>query len=275
MDENSNNTPLDSMTVQENNQGNIAGEEAIVEVEKKKTKGNEGLIVIIFILFFAVIAMGTYIFIKEGYFTEKNPTNTIEEEEEKKEEETVKEPELVKFQGEYISAEAPEGWSIKEFKNGEESDTVTEGVQYSGLTKLEIRNEDKDIFRLEILDGVGSVGCPQIVLFKDSPENFEENQNEQNELIGIEANVLNYTDTQYSEISLFSTKIRRVGTKFFYDTNSNTETFEAQCESNWIELNGLENVSPVSYFYVWISQEASEEELTALDSILGSLDFAK
>ena len=272
MDENSNNTPLDGTIVKENNQVNIAGEEAIAEVEKK-TKGNEGLIVIIFILFFAVIAMGTYIFIKEGYFTEKNPTNTIEEE--KKEEETVKEPELVKFQGEYLTTEIPQGWSIKEFKNGEESDMVTEGVQYSGLTKFEISHESKDLFRLEILDGVGSVGCPQIVLFKDSPENFEENQNEQNELIGIKANVLNYTDTQYSEISLFSTKIRRVGTKFFYDTNSNTETFEAQCESNWLVLKGLEDVSPVSLFNVWISQEASEEELTALDSILGSLDFAK
>lgn len=275
MDENSNNTPLDGTIVKENNQVNIAREEAIAEVEKKKTKGNEGLIVIIFILLFAVIAMGTYIFIKEGYFSEKTSTNTVKEEEEKKKEETVKEPELVKFRGEYISAEAPEGWSIKEFKNGEESDTVTEGIQYSGLTKLEIRNEDKDIFKLEILDGVGSVGCPQIVLFKDSPENFEENQNEQNELIGIEANVLNYTDTQYSEISLFSTKIRRVGTKFFYDTNSNTETFEAQCESNWLVLKGLEDVSPVSLFNVWISQEASEEELTVLDSILESLDSVK
>jgi len=272
MDENSNNTPLDGTIVKENNQVNIAGEEAIAEVEKK-TKGNEGLIVIIFILFFAVIAMGTYIFIKEGYFTEKNPTNTIEEE--KKEEETVKEPELVKFQGEYLTTEIPQGWSIKEFKNGEESDMVTEGVQYSGLTKFEISHESKDLFRLEILDGVGSVGCPQIVLFKDSPENFEENQNEQNELIGIKANVLNYTDTQYSEISLFSTKIRRVGTKFFYDTNSNTETFEAQCESNWLVLKGLEDVSPVSLFNVWISQEASEEELTVLDSILESLDSIK
>ena len=80
MDENSNNTHLDGTIVKENNQVNIAGEEAIAEVEKKETKGNKGLMVIIFILLFAVIAMGTYIFIKEGYFTEKNPTNTIEEE---------------------------------------------------------------------------------------------------------------------------------------------------------------------------------------------------
>lgn len=273
MDENSNNTPLDGTIVKENNQVNIAGEEAIAEVEKKKkTKGNEGLIVIIFILFFAVIAMGTYIFIKEGYFTEKNPTNTIEE---KKEEETVKEPELVKFQGEYLTTEIPQGWSIKEFKNGEESDMVTEGVQYSGLTKFEISHESKDIFRLEILDGVGSVGCSQIVLFKDSPESFEEKQNESNEIVGIEAQVLDYTNTPYSEITLFGTKIRRVGTKFFYDTNSNTETFEAQCESNWLVLKGLEDVSPVSLFNVWISQEASEEELTVLDSILESLDSVK
>ena len=272
MDENSNNTPLDGTIVKENNQVNIAGEEAIAEVEKK-TKGNEGLIVIIFILFFAVIAMGTYIFIKEGYFTEKNPTNTIEEE--KKEEETVKEPELVKFQGEYLTTEIPQGWSIKEFKNGEESNMVTEGVQYSGLTKFEISHESKDIFKLEILDGVGSVGCSQIVLFKDSPEDFEEKQNQQNEEIGIQANVLDYTDTKYSEISLFGTELRRVGTKFFYDTNSNTETFEAQCESNWLVLKGLEDVSPVSLFNVWISQEASEEELTVLDSILESLDSVK
>lgn len=273
MDENSNNTPLDGTIVKENNQVNIAGEEAIAEVEKKKTKGNEGLIVIIFILFFAVIAMGTYIFIKEGYFTEKNPTNTIEEE--KKEEETVKEPELVKFQGEYLTTEIPQGWSIKEFKNGEESDMVTEGVQYSGLTKFEISHESKNIFRLEILDGVGSVGCSQIVLFKDSPEDFEEKQNQQNEEIGIQANVLDYTDTKYSEISLFGTELRRVETKVFYDTDSSTNTFEAQCESNWLVLKGLEEVSPVPLFNVWISQDASEEELTALDSILGSLDFAK
>lgn len=272
MDENSNNTPLDGTIVKKNNQVNIAGEEAIAEVEKK-TKGNEGLIVIIFILFFAVIAMGTYIFIKEGYFTEKNPTNTIEEE--KKEEETVKEPELVKFQGEYLTTEIPQGWSIKEFKNGEESDMVTEGVQYSGLTKFEISHESKDIFKLEILDGVGSVGCSQIVLFKDSPEDFEEKQNQQNEEIGIQANVLDYTDTKYSEISLFGTELRRVETKVFYDTNSNTETFEAQCESNWLVLKGLEDVSPVSLFNVWISQEASEEELTVLDSILESLDSVK
>lgn len=274
MDENSNNTHLDGTIVKENNQVNIAGEEAIAEVEKK-TKGNEGLIVIIFILFFAVIAMGTYIFIKEGFFTEKNPTNTIEEEEEKKEEETVKETELVKFQGEYLTTEIPQGWSIKEFKNGEESDMVTEGVQYSGLTKFEISHESKDIFRLEILDGVGSVGCSQIVLFKDSPEDFEEKQNQQNEEIGIQANVLDYTDTKYSEISLFGTKVRRVRTKVFYDTDSSTNTFEAQCESNWLVLKGLERVSPVPLFNVWISQDASEEELTVLDSILRSLDFAK
>ncbi len=69
--------------------------------------------------------MGTYIFIKEGYFTEKNPTNTIEEE--KKEEETVKEPELVKFQGEYLTTEIPQGWSIKEFKNGKKATWLPKG----------------------------------------------------------------------------------------------------------------------------------------------------
>ncbi len=74
---------------------------------------------------------------------------------------------------------------------------VTEGVQYSGLTKFEISHESKDLFRLEILDGVGSVGCSQIVLFKDSPEDFEEKQNQQNEEIGIQANVLDYTDTKF------------------------------------------------------------------------------
>lgn len=268
MDENSNNTPLDGTIVKENNQVNIAGEEAIAEVEKK-TKGNEGLIVIIFILFFAVIAMGTYIFIKEGYFTEKNPTNTIEEE--KKEEETVKEPELVKFQGEYLTTEIPQGWSIKEFKNGEESDMVTEGVQYSGLTKFEISHESKDLFRLEILDGVGSVGCSQIVLFKDSPESFEEKQNESNEIVGIEAQVLDYTNTPYSEITLFGTKIRRVGTKVFYDTDSNTVDFEAQCENNWIELEELLTISVVSYFNIVISPDATQEELAILDSILESM----
>lgn len=38
------------------------------------------------------------------------------------------------------------------------------------------------------------------------------------------------TDTKYSEISLFGTELRRVETRVFYDTDSSTNTFEAQCK---------------------------------------------
>jgi len=281
MEENQNNIP------QENTPNNVISNLTPSDIQQAKevvesiketvqsTSGTSKLMGIIFFLILVVVGLGSYILVKEGYFTEKKNVNTIEEEEVEKPKETEKEPELEIFEGEYISAEIPQEWSVKEYKNGENNGFVPEGNQYTGLTTLEVNHESKNIFKLEILDGVGSIGCPQIVLFKDSPENFEEKQNESNEEIGLQAEVLDYTNTTYSEITLFGTKIRRVGTKVFFDTDSNTVAFEAQCENNWIEISGLNSVSPVSYFRIVISQDATQEELTVLDSILESMKLVK
>lgn len=280
MEETKNNIPqanvpekIESLDNNSNVQKEIVG--SVGETEKKE-KSSKGLMSVIFLLLFVIIAMGAYILIREGYFSEEKETNKNEEnkivetQEEEKEIPTEIKPQLENFEGEYISAEIPQGWSVKEYKDDFKG-SVPEGSQYILLTSLEVNHESKNIFKLEILDGVGSIGCPQIVLFKDSPENFEEKQNESNEIVGIEAQVLDYTNTPYSEITLFGTKIRRVGTKVFYDTDTNTVAFEPQCENNWIELEELLTISVVSYFNIVISPDATQEELTILDSILESM----
>ena len=238
------------------------------------TKVTGKLMGIILVLLFLVMGMGSYILVKEGYFKTKAPEITPKEEESTEHEGEGKESGLEVFEGEYISAEIPQGWSVKEYKD-DYSGSVPEGSSPILLTSLEINHESKNIFKLEILDGVGSVGCPQIVLFKDTPVNFKEEQDEENEKIGVTAEVLDYTNTPYSEITLFGTKIRRVGTKVLYDTPSNTVAFEAQCESNWISIPELLKVSVVSYFNLSVSQEATLEELTILDSVLESMKLVK
>lgn len=241
----------------------------------QSTQGKGKLMGIILVLLFVVIGMGSYILIKEGYFKTKAPEITPKEKEIVEPKGEEKESELDIFQGEYISAEAPQGWSIKEYKNGDGSEMVVEGGQYKGLSGFEISKENKNIMKLQMLDGVGSVGCPQIVLFKDTPKNFEEIQKTNNTAMGLDAKVLDYKDTPYSQTTLFNTILRRVGTGLFYDNDSDTEGFEAQCENNWIELKELEKVSNGLYYSATISQEATKDELTILDSVLESMKLVK
>ena len=286
MDENSNNTPLDSMTVQENNQGNIAGEEAIVEVEKKETKGNKGLMVIIFILLFAVIAMGTYIFIKEGYFSEKTSTNTVKEEEEKKKEETVKEPELVKFEGKYLYAEVPQGWSVKEYE-----EFLIEGKPYKdndfhGLGTFNIYKENKEMLHLGSVFYVPQPGVPdelrgKIFRFKDySPEKEVESVKEleewlevwnQDRIEKITLEIVDYTNVKYSEFKILGGTLRRVGNILFQDAQRfDNTTFEASASRTLYNF-AFPCTTPTVGTYYKFAEGITEPDLLIIDKILQSL----
>lgn len=280
MDENSNNTPLDSMTVQENNQGNIAGEEAIVEVEKKETKGNKGLMVIIFILLFAVIAMGTYIFIKEGYFSEKTSTNTVKEEEEKKKEETVKEPELVKFEGKYLYAEVPQGWSVKEFEDFYfEDDKKTELseiglLEFEGLATFKIYKENTQLFRLShFFGGVGTLDYGTMYRFKDYSPEWEEEERETLGKVGSTFNIIDLTETPYSEYKILGATIRRVNDKFFQDqVKETTTTFECYASSPILwGLQPFPCTTPSAAIEYQFTEGITEPDLLIIDNILQSL----
>lgn len=249
-------------------------------VVKTAPKKGKMLVFTNVLLALLVIGLGIYIFItnkkikeleKEDQekITQKGGLVVVEAE---VEEETVEKPQTKNFVGKYIKAELPEKWTIKEYKDGEGSYLITEGSDYSGLTGLEISNGNKTIMEMHILDGVGSVGCQRITLFKDSPKGFQDDKEKMNKEIGVEAEILDYTNTAYSEITLFGLKIRRVETEVFYDVDSNTTTFEASCERNWIPLKGLKKVAPVTLFQIVISKEATSNELATLDSILESLE---
>ncbi len=241
------------------------------ETKSQKQKGSSLLFYINILLLLIVLGLGIYILREEGYFKQKQ---------EEKEEEVARDDNIeieeagnTIFTGKYLKASLPNGWGIREYEDGEENEMIPEGVDFSGLTGIEISNRDKSIMRLEMLDGVGSVGCGAIVLFKDSPENFEEEMKASNKVIGLEGKVIDYTNTEYSETILFGMKVRRVEKRVFYDTEAKTEAFEAQCEGSWIVLDKLDAISPTSLFQLTISQDATAEELSMLDSILKELEL--
>lgn len=232
------------------------------QVKKKKSV----LLYVNILLIIIVLGLGAYILKTENFFTEEKKEETVEREddieEEDGEEEEMSEEEATTsyFAGKYITATLPLGWNIKE-----EEDL---GSQFKGF---QIAHGGKTIMELEILDGVGSVGCPQIVLFSDSPENYEEEMKEMNTEIGMEAAVLDYTNTKYSDIHLFGLRMRRVGNRMFFDTDEKTKAFEAQCEGSWIVIEELSEIASTSYFNLTISNQATAEELNSLDIILESL----
>lgn len=231
------------------------------QVKKKKP----ALLYINILLLLIVLALGAYILKTENFFTEKKEEIVEREEteeedkEEKEKEEEVAEPTTSEFVGKYIRATLPLGWSIKE---------EDLGSQFKGF---QVTHGSKTIMEIEILDGVGSIGCPQIVLFSDSPSNYEEEKKEMNVEIGMEATVLDYTNTKYSAIRFFGVKMRRVGNRMFFDSDKTTQTFEAQCEGSWVVIEELSKIASTNHFNLTISSQATEEELNSLDTILENM----
>jgi hypothetical protein len=246
------------------------------EHSKKDKSGDIGVIILNILLALVTIFLLAYIAYKNGYINLDNILNVAEEGKEEEESEEMEDTsEVEEYNGEVLSATLPTGWSIVEYFDGEGSNMMTEGIEYSGLTGMKIMKGTKEIMRLEAVWGIGFVGCPEIPRFKDSSTEYEKEQEDIMKEIGDEISFLNYTNTPYSDFEWLGKSFRRVSVFLYYDTIAGDEYFQPQCERDFFSLEGFEfededGYKGSAYMYT-ISDEATAEELELLDKILASM----
>jgi hypothetical protein len=247
---------------------------------KKRVSTKVLLLIIVFLFILLLISAGILAY-QNGYFdtilkkedqnTEQDTENTNTEENTDEESKTNS----VSFEGDTIKATIPEGWSIKEYYNGEGTEALPEGQTYTGLTGLKIYRGETEIFTVRAVSGVGFVGCPMYVQFADyNPNHLTQNQSIAEE-IGEEMNITDYSDTEYVQFDWLGKTFRRVGISYFYDEQEGNNFFEAGCVSGLLTLEGLNFMHEdgeigESYFY-GASSEATEKDLQTVDEILQSM----
>ncbi|MHC1716614.1 MAG: hypothetical protein AB9915_01805 [Candidatus Dojkabacteria bacterium] len=258
--------------------------------DNHEKKGGVGVIILNILLALITILLIGYIAYRNGYINldnilnvkENNSSEDVEEEntgenasEENATEETAEEAELKVFNGEYVSAIAPDGWLIVEYENGDGSEMLVDGVTYAGLTGIKISNGSKEVMKFEAVSGIGFVGCPEIPLFDDSSAAYKQEQETMNEEVGMDLTTVDYTDAEYSEFKFLGKTVRRVDTRLYYDTVVGNAFFEPQCERDFMTLKGLSFVDSYDYkgeaYEYTISDSSTDAELLILDGILASI----
>lgn len=203
---------------------------------------------------------------------EEDDQEEVTEEEEEEDKYTV-------FEGEVLSAQLPEGWSMVEYFDGDGTDSLPEEMgEYTGLTAIDIVNPDNlQVFTIQAVSGIGFVGCPNYPLFEDDNETYRLVQEGVSDEMGESLNITDYTDEDYVEFEFLGVTFRRIGEKYFYDTQEGNNYFEPPCIEGLLTLEGLyftdeDGIKYESYFYGG-TEDATLEDLKVVDEILSSIEL--
>lgn len=269
------------------------------KVVPQKPKKKTWLIVLVIVLAVLFLSVSGYIvyqeFIKDDEVVddgveisqdeeELSDPDLIEEDvevceigEEECEEEIGVHEEFTRFEGEVLSAELPEGWSMIEYFDGAGTDALpVEMGDYFGLTAVDIVNpESLQVFTIQAVSGIGFVGCPNYVLFEDDNPAYQNEQKTISDEMGEPLNITNYTDEEYSEFEFLGVTFRRVGEEYYYDTQEGNNYFEPPCVEGLLTLEGLyftdeDGMKYEAYFYGG-TEDATLEDLKVVDEILESV----
>jgi len=276
--------------------------EVPIEVQPlQKTKINKKKLIIIIVVVLGVVFLSVAGYIIYTQFIQKpvDTTNQEESEEEDTEEESsdtsdvcipgeegceegeeeeIAEDEYTTFEGEVITATLPEGWDIVEYFDGEGTESLPEGQTYTGLTAIDIISDDnRQVFTLQAVSGIGFIGCPQYAVFDDDNESYRFEQESINDGLGEEMEILDYTDTEYSEFEFLDVTFRRVDDKYYYDTEEGNNYFESPCIEGLLTLEGLYFTDEDEYIYEAYfygpTEYAIDEDLPIVDEILESVEL--
>ncbi len=185
----------------------------------------------------------------------------------------------VTFEGEVITAQLPSGWSIIEYFDGDGTESLPgEAGDYEGLTAIDIISDDnRQVFTLQAVSGIGFAGCPQYALFEDDNDVYKLEQETMNDEMGEEMEVLDYTDTEYVEFEFLGVTFRRVGNKYYYDTDEGNNYFEPPCIESLLTLEGLyftdEDGHIYEAYFYGPTEYSIEDDLPIIDDILESMEL--
>jgi hypothetical protein len=261
------------------------------------------LVTFLSILFLSIIGYIVYTqFLQPTDDMDQDTNNTVEENEGESTEETTTQEDTVgvceigdegcleeeegeleqsytNFEGEVITAQLPLGWNIIEYFDGDGTEALPGDItDYEGLTAIDIISDDnRQVFTLQAVSGIGFAGCPQYAKFEDNSESYEFQQESMNDEMGEEMDILDYTDTEYVEFEFLGVTFRRVGDKYYYDTQEGNNYFEPPCVEGLLTLEGLYFTDEDGYIYEAYfygpTEDATEEDLPIIDDILESIEL--
>jgi len=198
--------------------------------------------------------------------------------------ETSPQPTYSKFSGEFVTATTLEDWSIVEYKNGTGSTMLTSGLTYKGLTGLGVKNSQGTVvFKLEGVYGIGGAGgCTTYFKFDDDSSTYYNSIVSANAEVSSPApTIVDLRGLPYSTIILFGTKMRRIGTNLYWDTDPAVTYFEAACgtqeriftfSSPQFTISGPQ-ITPetLGNYQFEVPKTVTAGDLIKLDAVLNSL----
>lgn len=214
----------------------------IIKYNMEKTqKSNKKLILVIIGIVFVCILCGLVLSLLGflGLFTYKQEVSTISNNQTVTEEivntttnststtnntefdQEMNESTTSTFVGKFVIANLPEGWHIKEYsdKNGMSAFADTGEVSFSGLTGLEITDENNSIvFTLKGIDGIGGAGgCLSLVEFQDTQASYVQSIKTETEALEIgTTTIVNLKNAEYVDINTLNHRFRRVNNVLYY-----------------------------------------------------------
>ena len=137
----------------------------------------------------------------------------------------------VTFKGQYITALIPHNWSIIEYTNGAGTDMLTQGVRYTGLTGLAIKNSNgKVVFVLKGVYGIGGAEtCPIYYKFPDNNKAYMQQKIAESAKHGVKTLVISVDPNSYSQTTLLGYTLRRVDNIYVPDMIGGNATYESGC----------------------------------------------
>ena len=219
-----------------------------------------------------------------------------EDQEPLEETESLSIEEAEKFQnynGEFLSASLPASWRIIEYRDGKGTDNLSDG-EYRGLTGMEIRDSSNRIlFQLSAVYGIGGrEHCEKIYIF-NTADDYTYNAIEyalfdlqRNSLPDYKPEIV-YLGNNFVEMSVFGTKLRRIGYKYYWSESFMGE-FVPLCDNGMdnkfvhfpiLKFDIVDKPSDSRFlnghysnlYSVRIFQEIPVEEYPMLDAVLSSL----
>ena len=248
-----------------------------------KPKRKSFLKLLLFLFIFLLLATGIYYLIFElnilETLTGKNLDNDNTNGQETEQGEEIAQEQLLPFIGKYISTQIPEGWSVKEYLDGEGTDMLAAYEEgYTGLTGLKIFKGESEIFYMKAVSGLGFAGCPQYAKFTDENPDYYAQILEDNEVSGMDLTVIDYTTSEYVEFKWLNTPFRRINKEYIYDTELNNAYFESPCVPTLISFNGITLYSmggdfDSSTYDYGATDLASKADLLIVDQILTDMEL--
>lgn len=256
-------------------------------MDKELKRKNKMKILLVTLSCLLLLAVGYYLIFTLEIFRKEQDSpdlenDIVQEAIDDKEETAEKEiPETnTLFTGKYIIATIPKGWRIEEYENGQGSKMLTSGLKYTGLTGLKVFKQDSEMFSMQAVYGLGFAGCPNYAKFKDESITYYQQIVSDNEVVGEQLNINDFTTSPYTEFKWLGLPFRRVDKTYVYDTKPGNQYFESTCVFTLVSFPDITlfkadgNFESSAYDF-GATDSASQQDLLLIDGILESMKISK